>query len=94
MKKKKYFLLRVIILILITAAFCSTDFVLRVGVFFFSPKSAVTMEYELAGKGETGEQLYRITKNTPIEEVTQGYLYTWAVKSFGPFHFGYYYGEC
>ena len=52
------------------------------------------------GKGEEESKrslenitLYIIRENAPVERATQGELTTWAVKSIGPFHYAYYYGE-
>ena len=71
----------------------SVDMTLRTVVFFYSPKSAVSMEYEKSEDIDAVKTLYRITENPPVENATQQELYTWAVYSFGPFHFAKYYGE-
>lgn len=72
----------------------SVNLSLRFAVFFESPKSAITLEYENIKTDETKENtnFYRITKNPPSGGSGNG-MYTWVVYSYGPFHYAKYYGE-
>ena len=83
-----------IVVLLILLAMCSTDIRLRLAVFTYSPKSAVTMKYKKADDRSAGKDLYVITENVPVEKATQGMLETWEVYHFGPLKFAHYYGEC
>ncbi len=86
-----------LILASIVAIMCIISFsagaTLRTAVFFYSPRSAVTMEYEKSKRQDSKGVLYEITENIPMEKQTRNYLMTWVVYSFGPFHFAMYYGE-
>ena len=91
--KHKLLIILIIILCMISVI---PDLTLRCAVFFDSPKSAFTIEYERADDhpDDTGyRHMYRIIRNEPIEKTTEGHLYTWAVYHIGPFHYARYYGE-
>ncbi len=93
-KKHKLAVVLICILIAVGAASLSAEAALRTAVFIWgSPKSAFTMEYEEIGEVGKFTTLYTIRENAPVERETQHTLYTWAVFSFGPFHYAYYYGE-
>lgn len=82
-----------IVLMLISLSEAAT---LRAAVFVsFAPIKAFTMEFEESKRSMPPKNttIYIIRENAPIERATQGELTTWAVKSIGPFHYAYYYGE-
>jgi hypothetical protein len=94
-KIKKETVITLIIIGGLISVTMSKDFMLRSAVFFVSPKSALTMEYEYYKDlpDSDNAKLYVITKNIPVEKATQGELYTWVVYNYGPFYFAAYYGE-
>ncbi|MCB6993888.1 hypothetical protein LI177_10390 [bacterium 210820-DFI.6.37] len=92
-KKAKIIIVIICIAMIICMISLSVDATLRTVIFFYSPKSAVSMEYEKLKDIDDTKTLYRITENSPMEKATQNELYTWVVYSFGPFHFAKYYGE-
>ena len=92
-KKRNLLITLVLIIILIGIAACSSSLMLRVAVFPYSPASAFTMKYKVVKNESDNIKLYNITKNAPIERGTEGKLTTWAVYSFGPFHYAKYYGD-
>lgn len=93
-KKKKIAASIVCIVIFLCAISFSAEASLRAAVFAsFAPVKAFTMEFEKMKDISDNEALYYITENQPVERATQGILYTWAVYSYGPFHFAKYYGE-
>ena len=81
----------VIIAITIICMSLLPETALRCSVFFRSPVSAVTTDIQKLECGEN-ETLYYLDR-PPVERSTESELSTWAVKSAGPFHFAYYYGE-
>ena len=91
--KVKIGIVIICIAIIICMISLSINATLRTVVFFYSPKSAVSMEYEKSEDIDATKTLYRITENPPVENATQNELYTWVVYHFGPFHFAKYYGE-
>lgn len=93
-KRKKTRVVAAIVVLAILLAMCSTDIMLRLAVFTYSPKSAVTMKYKKADDRSAGKDLYVITENVPVKKATQGMLETWEVYHFGPLKFAHYYGEC
>ena len=91
MKKKKV-ALTVTLLIILGSILFTTELSLRLAVFCVSPYSAVTMKYEHYKKESKWCELYRITKNAPHEEQTDGDLVIWAVYKLGPLHYSKYFG--
>lgn len=92
LKNKAHVLIGLTIIGLIFIALCSPDFMLRISVFMISPESALNMRYKMYESEENG-QLYKITKNPPIEKNTGGILTTWKVYHIGPLCFAKYHGE-
>lgn len=92
-RKKKVIIILVAVVIFIGVATCSSEFMLRAAVFLYSPSSAFSMKYKYIGDETNNVRLYKITENAPIEKGTEGELTTWAVYSFGPFHYAKYFGE-
>lgn len=92
-KEKRVFVI-VIFIVAIGNILMPSSGTLRLAVFAISPRSAFTMEYKYIDTEPDGEEIYRITKNPPIEKATQGELTTWAVCRIGPFKYARYYGEC
>lgn len=70
-KRKKTGAVAAIVVLLILLAMCSTDIMLRLAVFTYSPKSAVTMKYKKSDDRSAGKDLYVITENVPVEKATQ-----------------------
>ena len=92
--KKKIKVIIAGILIALCLISLSEAATLRAAVFVsFAPVKAFTMEFEESNYSPEDVTLYIIRENPPVERATQGELTTWAVKSIGPFHYAYYYGE-
>ena len=82
------------ILIVLGLISLSESATLRAAVFMrFEPVKAFTMEFEESNSSPENATIYIIRNNPPVERATQNELTTWAVKSIGPFHYAYYYGE-
>ena len=95
-KKQKRKIVIVSILIVLMLISLSEAATLRAEVFVsFAPIKAFTMEFEESKRSAQPKNttIYIIRENVPVERSTQGELTTWAVKSIGPFHYAYYYGE-
>ena len=94
MNKKKIITIITSIVIVLGLISLSEAATLRAAVFMsFAPVKAFTMEFEESNYSPENVKLYIIRENPPVERATQGELTTWAVKSIGPFHYAYYYGE-
>lgn len=94
MNKKKIITIITSIVIVLGLISLSEAATLRAAVFMsFAPVKAFTMEFEESNYSPENVKLYIIRENPPVERATQGELKTWAVKSIGPFHYAYYYGE-
>ena len=96
MKKKIAKIIVAVILISTVLISLSEAAALRAAVFLsFAPVKAFTMDFEESKRSAQPKNttIYIIRENAPIERATQGELTTWAVKSIGPFHYAYYYGE-
>ena len=94
MNKKKIITIITCIVIVLGLISLSEAATLRAAVFVnFAPVKAFTMEFEESNYSPENVKLYIIRENPPVERATQGELTTWAVKSIGPFHYAYYYGE-
>lgn len=94
MNKKKNIAIITSIIIALGLILLSEVATLRAAVFFsFAPVKAFTMECEESNYSPKNVTLYIIRENPPVERATQNELTTWAVKSIGPFHYAYYYGE-
>ena len=92
--KKKIKVIIAGILVALCLISLSETATLRAAVFVtFAPTKAFTMEFEESNYSPEDVTLYIIRKNPPVERATQCELTTWAVKSIGPFHYAYYYGE-
>lgn len=90
-KMKKLLMCIAIVLVVISL---SETLTLRAAVFLRSPESAVTSQLkDISDSREESSKKYYVLSKPPVERVTQGKLTTWAVTSFGPFHYAYYYGE-
>lgn len=90
--RKAAYILSAIVIVLLCMSF-STSIMLRVAVFFYSPKSAFNMDYAYyKDEGKNGK-VYKITKNPPVEESTDGILTTWIVYNIGPIKYATYHGE-
>lgn len=93
-KKKKTITIITSIVIVLGLISLSEAATLRATIFMsFAPVKAFTMEFEESKYSPENVKLYIIRENPPVERATQGELTTWAVKSIGPFHYAYYYGE-
>ena len=93
-KKKKTRTISTSIVIVLGLISLSEAATLRATIFMsFAPVKAFTMEFEESKYSPENVKLYIIRENPPVERATQGELTTWAVKSIGPFHYAYYYGE-
>ena len=94
MNKKKIITIITSIVIVLGLISLSEAATLRAAVFMsFAPVKAFTMEFEESNYSPENVKLYIIRENPPVERATQNELTTWAVKSVGPFHYAYYYGE-
>lgn len=94
MNKKKIITIITSIVIVLGLISLSEAATLRAAVFMsFAPVKAFTMEFEESKYSPENATIYIIRENPPVERATQGELTTWAVKSVGPFHYAYYYGE-
>lgn len=94
MNKKKIITIITSIVIVLGLISLSEAATLRAAVFMsFAPVKAFTMEFEESKYSPENVKLYIIRDDPPVERATQGELTTWAVKSIGPFHYAYYYGE-
>ena len=94
MNKKKIIAIITSIVIVSGLISLSEAATLRAAVFVsFAPVKAFTMEFEESNYSPENVKLYIIRENPPVERSTQGELTPWAVKSIGPFHYAYYYGE-
>ena len=94
MNKKKITTIITCIVIVLGLISLSEAATLRAAVFVnFAPVKAFTMEFEESNYSPENVKLYIIRDNPQVECATQGELTTWAVKSIGPFHYAYYYGE-
>jgi hypothetical protein len=88
----KKIIIKIVAILIIGGILCTTDLSLRTAVFFVSPHSAATMEYEHYKTESKWCELYKITKNPPYEDETDGDLVIWAVYRIGPLHYSKYFG--
>ena len=64
----KKIIIKIVAILIIGGILCTTDLSLRTAVFFVSPHSAATMEYEHYKTESKWCELYKITKNPPYED--------------------------
>jgi len=63
----KKIIIKIVAILIIGGILCTTDLSLRTAVFFVSPHSAATMEYEHYKTESKWCELYKITKNPPSD---------------------------